>query len=101
MGTGGRNTSSLGSIKPNSLVRNSNTFGILKLVIHPTSYEWEFIPIAGSTFTDSGSANCHGAPVASGSSATFGTVASSDATPSNVDKSNESSGRSERSPARF
>ena len=26
--------------------------------MHPTSYDWEFIPVAGKTFTDSGSAPC-------------------------------------------
>jgi hypothetical protein len=28
------------------------------LTLHPTSYDWEFVPIAGQTFTDSGSASC-------------------------------------------
>ena len=31
---------------------------MLKLTLHPTSYDWEFIPIAGQTFTDKGSGNC-------------------------------------------
>ncbi|HET7056498.1 MAG TPA: hypothetical protein VFI12_08545, partial [Thermomicrobiales bacterium] len=62
VGTGGRNTSALGTIKANSEVRNTNTFGILKLVLRPTGYDWQFIPISGSTFTDSGSGNCHGVP---------------------------------------
>jgi hypothetical protein len=34
---------------------------VLKLTLHPTSYDWEFIPVAGQTFTDAGSANCIGA----------------------------------------
>jgi hypothetical protein len=29
------------------------------LTLHPGSYDWQFIPVAGSTFTDSGSATCH------------------------------------------
>src|SRR5258706_1266614 len=45
---------------PNSAVRNSDTHGVLKLTLHPTSYDWEFIPIAGDTFTDSGSRPCVG-----------------------------------------
>jgi len=44
---------------PNSLVRNSTTFGVLKLTLHATNYDWEFIPVAGQTFTDSGTQACH------------------------------------------
>ena len=42
----------------NSEVRNDSTWGVLKLTLHPTSYDWQFVPIAGSTFTDSGSDAC-------------------------------------------
>ena len=35
------------------------TFGILELTLRPASYDWRFVPIAGSTFTDAGSAGCH------------------------------------------
>jgi acid phosphatase type 7 len=38
------------------------TFGIIKLDLGADSYSWEFVPIAGQTFTDSGSGQCHGAP---------------------------------------
>jgi hypothetical protein len=58
VGTGGRSHSSLGSPAANSEVRNSSAYGVLKLTLHPTSYDWQFIPIAGQTFTDSGSAPC-------------------------------------------
>jgi hypothetical protein len=43
----------------NSEVRNSTTHGVLKLTLHGSGYEWEFIPVAGKTFADSGSGNCH------------------------------------------
>ena len=46
----------------NSLVRNSTTHGVLKLTLHPTSYDFAFVPIAGQSFTDSGTGTCHGAP---------------------------------------
>jgi chitodextrinase len=59
-GTGGRNVYSFGTIEPISEVRNGNTFGVLELTLHPSSYDWNFVPIAGSTFTDSGSDTCHG-----------------------------------------
>ncbi|MCZ7570519.1 MAG: metallophosphoesterase [Ardenticatenaceae bacterium] len=42
----------------NSEVRNDNTFGVLKLTLHPASYTWEFVPEAGQTFTDAGSEPC-------------------------------------------
>jgi acid phosphatase type 7 len=42
------------TIEANSEVRNANTFGVLKLTLHPDSYEWEFVPVEGKTFTDSG-----------------------------------------------
>jgi acid phosphatase type 7 len=32
---------------------------VLELTRHPKSYEWEFVPVAGETFSDSGSARCH------------------------------------------
>lgn len=47
-----------GSPIANSEVRNDDTFGVLKLTLHPTSYTWEFVPEAGKTFTDSGSEPC-------------------------------------------
>lgn len=59
VGTGGRELRPLGTIASHSEVRNSNTFGVLKLTLHPSSYEWAFVPVAGKTFTDSGSDRCH------------------------------------------
>jgi hypothetical protein len=59
VGTGGRSFSTFGSIQPNSEVRNNATFGVLKLTLHATSYDWQFLPEAGKTFTDSGSNSCH------------------------------------------
>jgi chitodextrinase len=60
VGTGGANHTSIPSVKPNSEVRNSTTFGVLKMTLHPTSYDWEFVPEAGGTFTDAGTGQCHG-----------------------------------------
>ena len=61
-GMGGGSHYGIGTIKPNSQVRNTDTYGVLKLTLHPTGYEWQFVPEAGKTFTDSGSDQCHGAP---------------------------------------
>jgi hypothetical protein len=60
VGTGGANHTSITTIAANSEVRNTDTYGVLKLTLHPTSYDWQFVPEAGKTFTDSGTANCHG-----------------------------------------
>jgi len=59
VGTGGKELRPFGTIKAHSLVRNATTFGVLKLTLHATSYDWQFVPVAGGTFTDSGTGNCH------------------------------------------
>jgi LysM repeat protein len=58
VGTGGDTLRGWESNAPNSEVRDQDTWGVLKLTLNPTSYDWEFIPIAGKTFTDKGSAAC-------------------------------------------
>jgi chitodextrinase len=62
VGTGGANHTSFTTVAANSEVRDASTFGILAVTLHPTSYDWQFIPEAGKTFTDSGSTSCHGIP---------------------------------------
>ncbi len=59
VGTGGKNHREWGTHKANSEVRNNDTFGVLKLTLKPTGYEWKFLPEAGKTFTDQGSESCH------------------------------------------
>ena len=58
-GTGGKNHRPFGAPHANSEVRNTDTFGVLKLTLRPGAYDWQFIPEAGKTFTDSGSGTCH------------------------------------------
>jgi hypothetical protein len=58
VGTGGRSHYAWSTIKPNSLARNNTTYGVLKLTLHSTSYSWKFVPIAGKTYTDSGTTAC-------------------------------------------
>jgi chitodextrinase len=60
VGTGGSNHTSFSTVFANSQVRNSSTYGVLRLTLRPTGYDWQFVPEAGKTFTDSGSAQCHG-----------------------------------------
>jgi hypothetical protein len=59
VGTGGAEHYGINTVQPYSEVRNTGTFGVLKLTLHPTSYDWQFVPEAGKTFTDSGSTSCH------------------------------------------
>lgn len=59
VGTGGKTLYEFGDILPTSEVHDNSTPGVLKLTLRPDGYDWEFIPVAGSTFTDSGSTNCH------------------------------------------
>ena len=58
-GTGGKNHRPFGEPKPNSELRDATAFGVLKLTLKPNGYDWQFIPEAGKTFTDSGSGKCH------------------------------------------
>lgn len=43
----------------NSEVKNNETYGVLKLTLYGDRYDWKFVPVAGKTFTDSGSGSCH------------------------------------------
>jgi hypothetical protein len=59
VGTGGKNLREFGIPKANSEVRDNTAFGVLKLTLKASGYDWKFIPETGKTFTDSGSGNCH------------------------------------------
>ena len=58
-GTGGESHYSFRTPIANSEVRNNTAFGALKVTLSAGSYAWEFVPVAGATFTDSGSGSCH------------------------------------------
>ena len=60
VGTGGAFWTAFGTIKANSQVRQNSTYGVLKMTLHPTGYDWQFVSEAGGTFTDSGTGSCHG-----------------------------------------
>jgi hypothetical protein len=59
VGTGGRSHYPFGSILANSQVHNGTTYGVLKLTLHANSYDWQFVPVAGQTFKDSGTTLCN------------------------------------------
>ncbi|MDI1460617.1 DNRLRE domain-containing protein [Catellatospora sp. KI3] len=58
-GMGGASLYSFGTIQPNSVARNNNTFGVLKFTLHASSYDWQFVPQSGKTYNDSGTGSCH------------------------------------------
>ncbi|MES2934371.1 MAG: metallophosphoesterase [Pseudomonadota bacterium] len=59
VGTGGAKLTRFRFEKANSEVRDYSTHGVLKLVLKDKSYGWEFLPVAGGTFADTGTALCH------------------------------------------
>jgi acid phosphatase type 7 len=61
VGTGGKNHYGF-TVAPlaGELVRNDQSFGVIKMTLGPTSYSWSFVPAPGYTFHDSGSAGCVG-----------------------------------------
>jgi hypothetical protein len=59
VGTGGTSLYPVFADFPNLESFEAGTFGVLRLVLRPNGYDWNFIPEAGKTFTDSGSGSCH------------------------------------------
>jgi acid phosphatase type 7 len=58
VGTGGTTLRPFEKLAANSELRVALIYGVLKFTLHPTSYEWQFIPTSGD-FSDSGGAPCH------------------------------------------
>jgi acid phosphatase type 7 len=59
VGSGGKSLRDFPVAKPTTAVKDNTAFGVLKLSLYPESYEWEFVPVPGSSFKDSGTADCH------------------------------------------
>jgi len=60
VGTGGEPGGDFdGPYHPDMQRFKRNTPGVLKLNLRVDSYAWKFVPIAGKTFTDSGTTGCH------------------------------------------
>jgi hypothetical protein len=60
VGTGGKNHYAF--TRPplaGELVRNDTAFGVLRMVLGPTSFSWRFYAAPGYSFGDSGAARCH------------------------------------------
>ncbi len=61
VGSGGIGGGGVTNVHPRSEVRNGDTRGVLKMYLYDDSYAWKFIPIAGKTFSDTGSVACKSA----------------------------------------
>ena len=59
VGTGGATLRPFETVLPNREAASDVTHGVIVLTLHATSYDWRFEPVAGETFTDSGSTACH------------------------------------------
>ncbi|MGH7671419.1 MAG: metallophosphoesterase family protein [Gemmatimonadales bacterium] len=59
VGTGGAGLYPFPNPAPNSEAKNNMTHGVIKLTLHPAAYDWEFVPVTGGTFHDTGSGTCH------------------------------------------
>jgi hypothetical protein len=63
VGTGGAFFTGFSTVKPNSEARSNKAFGVLKLTLHPTGYDWRFAPERSGGYSDAGSQSCHTSPL--------------------------------------
>jgi acid phosphatase type 7 len=59
VGTGGAPSLPFRTVAANSQVRETGTFGVLRLILEPGGYHWRFVYAAGASFGDQGSGTCH------------------------------------------
>ena len=59
VGTGGRAHEKFRTRRATTEARNDDTYGVLKVELRRGRYDFEFIPVEGKEFTDSGSGECH------------------------------------------
>ena len=62
VGTGGRYLRPFATAAPNSVVRNSNTLGLLQMTLRADGLDYKFVPQPGKTFADSGGITCDPPP---------------------------------------
>jgi len=58
VGTGGKSHYPTLFPRPGSVVRNGDTFGVLRLTLRASGYDWKFLPAGKGTFTDAGTSRC-------------------------------------------
>jgi hypothetical protein len=59
VGTGGRGFHEVSPPDPRQEIANDDTLGVLRLLLGSRGFTWQFQPVPGRTFTDSGSQTCH------------------------------------------
>ncbi len=59
VGTGGAGLYPTLFPRAGSIVRSSSGYGILRMTLRPTGYDWRFVPVDGGTFGDAGTGRCH------------------------------------------
>ena len=47
------------AIRPGSEARQGESFGVTRVTLHPTSYDFQFVPDTPGGYTDAGSGTCH------------------------------------------
>ena len=58
VGTGGAPLRAFGTPRRGSEARNADAKGVLQLVLRADGYDWTFLPVAGASYSDSGSGTC-------------------------------------------
>jgi hypothetical protein len=59
VGTGGVSHYAIDRVAGNSEARNNTTYGVIRLVLHDSGYDWKFVPVRGGRFSDAGTGVCH------------------------------------------
>lgn len=60
VGTGGNGHTALSTAgAENREAGSDQAYGVLRLTLHPTGYEWQFLATPKAPFTDSGAESCH------------------------------------------
>lgn len=59
VGTGGASHTPMRAIRPNSVVHDNTTYGLLELELGDGKFRWQFHPVNSEGFRDSGSGTCH------------------------------------------
>ncbi len=62
VGTGGKGLRDMEAMEANTVVHDTENWGVLELTLHATRADFRFVPVEGGTFTDSGSIECHDGP---------------------------------------
>lgn len=59
VGTGGSFFTGFSTVLANSQVHKPSIFGVMKLTLHSSSYDWSFVADSSTPYSDSGTGSCH------------------------------------------